>query len=77
MLCTVKMEEDMTEKEWQKETVERIKMEALRVLERIADYNSRGNFSTWNNHEIGAIKRATLDFNKEAVKLRYGFYHRK
>ncbi|MBC8186477.1 hypothetical protein H8E88_35805 [candidate division KSB1 bacterium] len=67
----------MQQKEWQKEIVEAIKNEAKRVLERIEEYEKVKNFSTWNNHQIAAIKRSTLDFNKEAVKLRAGFYHKK
>ncbi len=66
----------MKQKDWQKKTVEAIKIEAERVLKRIDDYEKKGNYSDWANHQIGAIKRATLDFNKEAVKLRKGFYNK-
>jgi hypothetical protein len=64
----------MYQKEWQKKTVLEIKLEAQRVLKRIEEYERSGNFSQYNNHQISAIKRATLDFNKTAVKLRKGFH---
>lgn len=60
--------------EWNKQRLERIKAEALRVIERIdalTEHDIR-----FGGRKMAAVKRATLDFNQEAVKLRKGWYQR-
>ena len=64
------------EEKWKIKTINKIKGEALRVLDRIKDFELDENKNKYPNHKISAIKRATLDFNREAVKLRKGYYRK-
>ena len=62
--------------QWEKETIEEIEMELKRVQQFIDEYKEKGIVRTgYTNPYKTQINRATLDFNRVAVKLRKGFYN--
>ena len=60
---------------WLAARLSKIKAEAERVIEKVDAANNPYDLELVASKRIAAVKRATLDFNEEAVKLRKGWYH--
>lgn len=60
-------------KEWNQQIVSEIKSEAQRVLYKISEFELESK-KAYVDASVAPINRATLDFNRVAVKLRKGYW---
>ena len=63
----------MKESEWKKQRIKALKIEAERLLARIDEVEEE-DYNALVSYKIAAVKRASLDLNREGAKLRNGFY---
>jgi len=62
----------MNEKKWKKKIIQSLKAEAERLIERINEVEEE-DYNALVSYKIAAVKRASLDLNREGAKLRKGF----
>ena len=63
----------MNEEKWKKKIIKSLKIEAERLIERINEVEEE-DYNALVSYKIAAVKRASLDLNREGAKLRNGFY---
>ena len=63
----------MNKEKWKKKIIQSLKAEAERLIERINEVEEE-DYNALVSYKIAAVKRASLDLNREGAKLRNGFY---